>query len=49
MYIDPGSGSMFFQMLAATAIGTLFTLRKSIANLYARLRARSGSGSNQHD
>lgn len=40
-YVDPGSGAMIWQMLAAAAIGSLFYCRRVILRLRARLGVRS--------
>jgi hypothetical protein len=40
-YVDPGSGALVWQMLAATAVGVLFyfrKFRKFVFGLGARLR-----------
>jgi hypothetical protein len=37
-YIDPGTGSYFFQILVASAIGALFVLRNSLRQLWSLLK-----------
>jgi hypothetical protein len=37
MYIDPGSGSTMLQLLIASALGSCFAFRKSLASLWARI------------
>jgi hypothetical protein len=41
-YIDPGSGSMVFQMLIAAALAVPFFLREQIGRGINRLRGRPG-------
>jgi hypothetical protein len=41
-YIDPGSGSMVFQMLIAAALAVPFFLREQIGRGIDRIRGRSG-------
>ena len=41
MYIDPGAGSLLFQVIAAGAVGLLASigrLRRAIADFFAKLR-----------
>jgi hypothetical protein len=43
MYIDPGAGSLLFQVIAAGAVGVLASvsrIRRAIANFFAKLRGR---------
>lgn len=40
MYIDPGSGSMFVQLLLASAMGTIIAFRKRFASLCRRIFRR---------
>lgn len=43
MYIDPGAGSLLFQVIAAGAVGLLASigrLRRAIADFFAKLRRR---------
>ena len=42
-YIDPGSGSMVFQMLIAAALAVPFFLREQIGRGIDRLRGRTAS------
>jgi hypothetical protein len=48
MYIDPGSGSMLFQLLIASAVGSFIAYRKAFVGLVVRVapwyRKRSGGG-----
>jgi hypothetical protein len=46
-YIDPGTGSMLWQLLFAAGVGSLFYLRKAIAWV-GRLRAKRKSDGAQH-
>ena len=48
-YIDPGSGSMIFQMLIAAALAVPFFLREQIGRGIDRLRGRSASSNREHD
>lgn len=41
-YIDPGSGSMVFQLLLASAIGSAIAFRKALGDLFRRLIRRRG-------
>jgi hypothetical protein len=36
MYVDPGSGSMLFQVLTAGLLGVAFKLRNRIRSLFKR-------------
>lgn len=38
MYVDPGSGSMLLQILAASALGSLIAFRKAVFGFLARIR-----------
>lgn len=43
MYIDPGAGSLLFQVIAAGAVGVLASvgrIRRAIADFFAKLRGR---------
>jgi len=40
LYIDPGSGILIWQLLAAAAIGFVFNIRCRIARLIKRLRLK---------
>jgi hypothetical protein len=40
-YVDPGSGSMLWQLAAATVIGSLFYVRRAFAWVRDRLALRS--------
>ncbi|MBK9797947.1 MAG: hypothetical protein IPP58_15985 [Holophagaceae bacterium] len=47
MYIDPGSGSMLFQVLIASLVGSLIAFRRALHGLVVRVapwyrRRRSG-------
>jgi drug/metabolite transporter (DMT)-like permease len=46
-YIDPGSGSMVFQMLIAAALAVPFFLREQIGRGINRLRGRSSRPNEQ--
>jgi hypothetical protein len=46
-YIDPGSGSMVFQMLIAAALAVPFFLREQISRAVGRLRGRDSSSTDQ--
>ena len=40
-YVDPGSGSLFLQMLAAVGVGAMFYLsriKEFIRNIFARIK-----------
>jgi hypothetical protein len=37
MYIDPGSGSMLFQVVIASVVGSLIAFRKTLLALVVRL------------
>lgn len=39
-YVDPGSGAMIWQVLAASVVGSLFYLRKAVTWIKARLGSR---------
>lgn len=41
MYIDPGSGSMFFQLLLASALGSVIAFRKGLASVLRRIFRRN--------
>ena len=38
MYIDPGSGTMWWQLLVATCIGALYQIRQTIFRLARKFR-----------
>jgi len=40
-YVDPGSGALLWQMVAAGFLGALFQVRKFIARLRRRRRPRN--------
>lgn len=43
MYIDPGAGSLLFQVIAAGAVGILASvgrIRRAIGNVLARFRRK---------
>jgi len=43
MYIDPGAGSLLFQVIAAGAVGVLASIgriRRAIADFIGKLRGR---------
>ena len=50
LYIDPGSGSMLFQVLIATGVGALITFRKflraTVASILSKIRGSAGNGAN---
>ena len=48
-YIDPGSGSMVFQMLIAAALAVPFFLREQIGRGIDRLRGRTASTEREPD
>ncbi len=37
MYIDPGSGSMLFQVLIASVVGSLIAFRRTLLGLMVRV------------
>lgn len=44
-YVDPGSGALIWQMLAAAAVGVLFYFRsffRGIGKFFRRLAGKSG-------
>ena len=43
MYIDPGAGSLLFQVIAAGAVGVLASIgriRRAISDFFSKLRGR---------
>lgn len=40
-YIDPGSGSMVFQLLLASILGSLIAFRKGLSDLFRRIFRRN--------
>lgn len=40
-YIDPGSGSMVFQLLLASVLGSIITFRKEVVGLFRRIFGRN--------
>ena len=49
VYIDPGSGSMFIQIVIAAALAVPFFLRSSIASLINRVAGRDKKTTNSKD
>ncbi len=48
-YIDPGSGSMFFQILIATGIGSIIAFRKFILHVATTIRTSFKRSSSDED
>jgi hypothetical protein len=38
MYIDPGSGTLWWQLLLATCVGAIYHIRQNIFRLLGKLR-----------
>ena len=41
IYIDPGSGSMFFQLLFASVLGSVIAFRKGLSSVFNRIFRRN--------
>ncbi len=39
-YIDPGTGSFLLQMLIAGSLGVLFAVRRTLKNIFMRIKGK---------
>ena len=49
MYIDPGAGSLAFQLLISAIVGAGFTFRRAVMNLFRFGRHRDDSAKPPED